>query len=90
MPRKPLTAPAKLQRQCDTWNWRYPVGTDVILRAACGTLLDTTTTTKATVKHGLAVVRLKGIAEAVPLDPQRMEPTRPRKPLRPQDEHAST
>jgi hypothetical protein len=77
MPRLPLGSgsvtarpdAAALQRQCDAFNARCPIGTEVALRMDCGDIVHTTTRTAAQVLSGhSAVIWLDKISGCYSLD----------------------
>lgn len=60
---------AALQRQCDAFNARYPVGHAVQVRMDCGDTVTTTTRSAAEVLSGhSAVIWLVGISGCYLLD----------------------
>lgn len=62
-------SPAALQRQCDEFNARYPVGQSVTVRMDDGSGRSTTTRSEAQVLSGhSAVIWLDGIAGCYLLD----------------------
>lgn len=64
-----MTDPIKLQRQCDDFNARYPVGQRVSLRKDGGEGIVTTTRSAAEVMSGhSAVIWLEGVSGCYLLD----------------------
>jgi hypothetical protein len=58
-----------LQRKCDAWNQRHPIGTDVIVKRDDGTFQRTTSRGPAYVLSGhSAVIMLEGISGVYLLD----------------------
>lgn len=59
----------KLQKTCDDWNAKYPVGTAVVLKADGGQNVATKTRSEASILSGhSAVIWLEGISGCYLLD----------------------
>jgi hypothetical protein len=64
-----MKSSAKLQKQCDAWNKKYPVGTPVVLQKDGGENLSTVTRSEAEVLSGhTPVIWLKGVSGCYLLD----------------------
>ncbi|WIW89272.1 hypothetical protein K3M67_04670 [Sphingobium sp. V4] len=58
-----LNKPSLMQRECDEWNKRYPIGQAVVVRLDSGEDLHTKTSTEAQLLSGhSAVIWLDGIS----------------------------
>lgn len=58
-----MKSTAKLQKQCDAWNKKYPVGTPVVLLKDGGENISTVTRSQAEILSGhSAVIWLEGVS----------------------------